>query len=145
MKHGSKNPKQLDTPNKVKYKQIYWSNEAQRGVFNSVQSSETKTPSFCQKIYFSIKLLHAHVRHVCKILKRFNDSSKRKWFHKVCTINHYFLDAVFGKWQSSKPCHFVKKYSFNITLLHAYLQQVCNIYAKYLRDSMRALRGVDFT
>ena len=45
----------------------------------------------------------------------------------------------------SKPCKFVKKYFFSIKLLHAHLQYVCNIPAKYQMNILKALGGVDFT
>ena len=45
----------------------------------------------------------------------------------------------------SKPCKFVKKYFFIIKLLHAHLQYVCNIPAKYQMNILKALGGVEFT
>ena len=45
----------------------------------------------------------------------------------------------------SKPCKFVKNYFFSIKLLHAHLQYVCNIPAKYQMNILKALGGVDFT
>ena len=79
------------------------------------------------------------------MLKRSSESSKRSWFHKVRTINHYLLCAFVVKWLSYRPCKFLKKYCFSIKLLHAHLQYVCNISAKCWKDSVKALRGVDFT
>ena len=46
---------------------------------------------FVKKYFFSIKLLYAHLQCVCNIsavFKRSNESSRRSWFHKVCTISH---------------------------------------------------------
>ena len=37
------------------------------------------------------------LQHIFKVLKRSSESSKRSWFHKVCTINHYLLGAVIIK------------------------------------------------
>ena len=45
----------------------------------------------------------------------------------------------------SKSCKFVKNYFFSIKLLHALLQYVCNIPAKYQISILKALGGVDFT
>ena len=36
--------------------------------------------------------------NICKVLKRANEISRRKLFHKVSSINHYLLGAVVGKW-----------------------------------------------
>ena len=48
------------------------------------------------------------------MLKTFSESFKRSWFHKVCTINHYLLGAVVGKWLSY-PVKFVKKNIFSVS------------------------------
>ena len=75
---------------------------------NCRKMAKLKSLSVHQKIFFSIKLLHVHLQYVCNIsvvLKRSTGSSERSWFHKVCTINHYLLDAVIRKW----PCKFVKE------------------------------------
>ena len=39
----------------------------------------------------------------------------------------------------------VKNYFFSIKLLHAHLQYVCNIPTMHLKDTLKALGGVDFT
>ena len=44
-----------------------------------------------------------------------------------------------------KSCKFVKKKNFGIKLLHAHLQYVCNIPAKYQMNILKAVGGVDFT
>ena len=44
-----------------------------------------------------------------------------------------------------KPCQFVKKDFFTITLRHVHFQYVSNISAKCWQEPMNALRGVDFT
>ena len=48
-------------------------------------------------------------------------------------------------WLSSKCCKFVINMFFGIKLLHAHLQYVCNIPAKYQMNILKALGGVDFT
>ena len=48
------------------------------------------------------------------------------------------------KWLSSKHCHFVKKYFYGIKLLHANIQCVYTVYAKYQMASVKALALVDF-
>ena len=45
----------------------------------------------------------------------------------------------------SKRCKFVKNIFFGIILLHAHLQYVSNIPAKYQMNILKALGGVDFT
>ena len=39
----------------------------------------------------------------------------------------------------------IKKYIFIIKLPHAHLRYVCNIHAKYERDTPKTLGGADFT
>ena len=108
-----------------------------------------KTLSVCQKIFFqhqsSSCTSSVCLKHICKVLKRSNESSNMCWFHKVCTIYHYLLCAVVGKWLSWKPCQFVKINFFSIKLPHAHLQYVCNISANCWKDPVKGLRGVDFT
>ena len=55
------------------------------------------------------------------------------------------ISALEENWLSSKCCKFVKNNFLGIKLLHAHLQYVCNISAKYLKDTLKALGGVDFT
>ena len=43
-----------------------------------------------------------------------------------------------------KCCKFVKCFLFGIKLLHAHLQYVCNIPAKYQMNIIKALGEVDF-
>ena len=43
-----------------------------------------------------------------------------------------------------KCCKFVKNYFFSIIILHAHLQYVCNMSAKYWKETLKALGGVDF-
>ena len=63
----------------------------------------------------------------------------------MCTINHYSIYIMVENWQSSKCCKFVKNYFFSIKILHAHLQYVCKIPAKYKKDSLKSLGEVDFT
>ena len=44
-----------------------------------------------------------------------------------------------------KSCKFVKNYFFIIIVLHAHLQYVWNMSAKYWKEILKALGGVDFT
>ena len=48
------------------------------------------------------------------------------------------------KWLSSKHCHFVKKYFYGNKLLHANVQCVYIVYAKYQMASVKTLVQVDF-
>ena len=59
----------------------------------------SKNPVNCQKIFFSIKLLHNHLHYVCNIsAKCWKDPVKA--LRRECTINHYLLGAIVGKWLS---------------------------------------------
>ena len=66
--------------------------------------AKLKTLSVCQKLFFqhqtSSCTSSACLLHIYKVLKRCNESSKRCWFQKVCTINHYLLGAVVRTWLS---------------------------------------------
>ena len=44
-----------------------------------------------------------------------------------------------------KCCKFVKNYFFSIIILHAHLQYVWNMSAKYQKRILKAVGGVDFT
>ena len=44
-----------------------------------------------------------------------------------------------------KSCKFVKNYFFIIIILHAHLQYAWSMSAKYLKEILKALGGVDFT
>ena len=46
---------------------------------------------------------------------------------------------------SSKGCHLVKNEFFSITLLHAHVQYVSIMHAKYQGDSETAVEQVNFT
>ena len=61
------------------------------------------------------------------------------------TITHESISALDENWLSSKCCKFVKNNFLGIILLHAHLQYVCNIPAKYQMNIPKALGGVDFT
>ena len=45
---------------------------------------------------------HFKLKDRKKVLKNSNESSRRSWFHNVCTINHCILGAVVEKWLSLK-------------------------------------------
>ena len=51
---------------------------------------------------------------------------------------------IVQKWLSSGRCHFVKKYFYGIKPLHANVQCVYIVYAKYQMASVKALVEVDF-
>ena len=53
--------------------------------------------------------------------------------------------AIIENWLSSKCCKFVKIHFFSIILLHAYLQYLWHISAKYQKRILKAVGGVDFT
>ena len=55
--------------------------------------------------------------------------------YKQCPKNGYV----------EKCCKFVKNYFFIIIILHAHFQYVWNMSAKYWKEILKALGGVDFT
>ena len=56
---------------------------------------------------------------------------------------------VYKQWSRNgyvkKCCKFVKNEFFSIIILHAHLQYVRNMSAKYQKEILKALGGVDFT
>ena len=44
-----------------------------------------------------------------------------------------------------ETCKFVKYYFLSIKFIHAILQFVCNISVNYLKDTLKAVIGVNFT
>ena len=53
--------------------------------------------------------------------------------------------AIIKNWLSSKCCIFVKIHLFSIILLHAHLQYLWHISAKYRKRILKAVGGVDYT
>ena len=73
------------------------------------------------------------------------------WYKLISPCMHYLSTNKtrikkqgVKKWLSSKCCHFVKKYFYGIKLLHANVQCVYIVYAKYQMASVKALVQVDF-
>ena len=60
------------------------------------------------------------------------------------STNKTLIKKQCKKWLSSKRCHFVKKYFYGITLLHANVQCVYIVYAKYQDVSIKAVEQVEF-
>ena len=108
--------------------------------------------SFCQKLFFLHKTSSCKcsmcLYYVGKVSDGFSKSSGTSWFPHACTIwalkKPLLRSKVLKKWLSSKHCHFVKKYFYGIKLLHANVQCVYIVYAKYQMASVKALAQVDF-
>ena len=75
-------------------------------------------------------------------IKPFYSFSYSCYNKKLATSKAYSIPPAMCR---SKPCKFVKNYFFSIKLLHAHLQYVCNIPAKYQMNILKALGIVDFT
>ena len=60
------------------------------------------------------------------------------------STNKTLIKKQCKKWLSSKRCHFVKKYFYGITLLHANVQCVYIVYTKYQDVSIKAVEQVEF-
>ena len=65
--------------------------------------------------------------------------------HMPLTISHYSIYTFVENWLKVKNAVSLKKYFFSIKLLHAHLQYICNIPAKYQKDTLSTLGGIDFT
>ena len=109
------------------------------------------------KLSFSQKLIFWHKTSSCKcsmclyyvgkVSHSFSQNSGTSWFPRACTIWALIkpsLRSKVKKWLSSKRCHFVKKYFYGIKLLHANVQCVYIVYAKYQMGSVKTVVQVDF-
>ena len=109
----------------------------------------SKSCKFVKKYFFSIRLLHAHLQYVCNISTMHQKATLKALggvdFTKKALLNYYLICALDKNWLSSKCCKFVKNYFLGINLLHAHLQYVSNIPAKYQMNILKALGGVHFT
>ena len=77
---------------------------------------------------------------VCKVPYYFRKSAGMSWFRCICTI----LKTLTKLLLSSKRFEVVKNYVFHIKLLHANVQCVCIMYAKYQIVSAKSVVPVDF-
>ena len=73
------------------------------------------------------------------------------WYKLISPCMHYLSTNKtlikrqnVKKWLSSKRSHFVKKHFYGIKLLHANVQCVYIVYAKYQMASVKTLVQVDF-
>ena len=64
--------------------------------------------------------------------------------HYLSTNKTLIKKQSVKKWLSSKHCYFVNKYFYGIKLLHANVQCVYIVYAKYQMASVKTLVQVDF-
>ena len=114
------------------------------------------------KLSFSQKLIFLHKTSSCKcsmclyyvgkVSDSFSQNSGTPWYKLISPCLHYLSTnktlikkQSVKKWLSSKRCHFVKKYSYGIKLLHANVQCVYIVYAKYQMASVKTLVQVDFS
>ena len=108
--------------------------------------------SFSQKIIFWHKTSSCKcsmcLYYVEKVSDSFSQSSGTSWFPRACTIwaltKPFIKKQSVKKWLSSKRCHFAKKYFYGIKLLHANVQCIYIVYAKYQMASVKTLVQVDF-
>ena len=61
------------------------------------------------------------------------------------SIHYSPLFSMCSGLELAKLKEFIKNYIFIIKLPNAHFQYVCNIHAKYQRDTPKTLGGVDFT
>ena len=88
---------------------------------------------------------HAHAQYICIVYAKYQKASVKALVQ--VDISGYVLSKQKRnrkKWLSSKCCHFVIKYFYSIKLLHANVQCVYIVYAKYQMPSVKALVQVDF-
>ena len=80
-------------------------------------------------------------QQVCMVLKGSIENCKRSWLHKLHTLQCKSC----RKWLSSKGCNSVKINSSSIINPHAHLQYVQNRYARFQKDPLKTVGGVDYT
>ena len=81
--------------------------------------------------------------HTYHALKGYTESSRRSEFQKVIKYVHWMkTDYVQSAVNLSKIFFF---FCNTGKFLHAHLQYVCNITAKYQMNILKAIGGVDFT
>ena len=107
----------------------------------------SKCCKFVKIQFFSIILLHAYLQYLWHISAKY-----QKIILKAVGGVDFTKYALLALWQtfyvywlSSKCCKFVKIQFFSIILLHAYLQYLWHISAKYQKIILKAVGGVDFT
>ena len=76
---------------------------------------------------------------VGKVLHCFSKTCDTSWFPGICTIYAHVI-----KMAKFKKQLFCQKVFFCMTPLHAHAQYICIVYAKYQKDSVKALVQVDF-
>ena len=103
--------------------------------------------SFCQKLFF-LNQTPSCICSMClhcigKVSNCSIKSCGRSWLAHEGTIYAY-TKAFLGKYcLSAHSCHFVKNYFFWTKLVHAYVQCVFIVSAKYLIVPLKAVVGVD--
>ena len=76
-----------------------------------------KTLSFCQKVFYGIKLIHASVQYVYIVYAKYQMASEKALAQIDFPVHalserwqNPYQEAKYKKWLSSKRCHVVKKY-----------------------------------
>ena len=80
-------------------------------------------------------------QYVCKVWKRYIENYGRSWLHKL----HTLLCKNCPKWLSSEDSNSVKINSNSIKTSHAHLQYIHNRNAKFSKDQLKTVGGVDYT
>ena len=120
----------------------------------SKQKQNKKKMAKFTKLSFSQKLIFWHktssrkcsmcLYYVGKVSDSFSQNCGTSWFPCACTIWALTKPLLRSKVLSSKRCHIVKKYFYGIKLLHANVQCIYIVYAKYQMASAKTLIKVDF-
>ena len=102
-----------------------------------------KMLSFCQKVFLwhqtsSFKCSMC-LHYACKVSDSFSKSSGTSWFPYACILKPLLRSKV-----SKKMLLFCQKTFYGIKLLHANVQCVYSLYAKYQTVSVKAVVGVEF-
>ena len=108
-----------------------------------------KCCKFVKNYFFSIIILPAHLQYVWNMSAKYWKEILKALGEVDFTNYELPIIIVYKQWSKNgyveKCCKFVKNYFFSIIILHAHLQYAWNMSAKYWKEILKALGGVDFT
>ena len=107
--------------------------------------SSPKCHNFVKNYFFVCKNSHAHLHYIHNKYARFqNDPLKTVGGVDYTNSIPYNAKSCL-KWLSSKGCNSVKIISSSTKNPHAHLQYVHNRYARFQKDPLKTVGGVDYT
>ena len=107
--------------------------------------SKSKCHNFVKNFFFVCKISHAHLQYIHNKYAWFqNDPSKTVRGVDYTNSIPYNAKSCL-KWLSSKGCNSDKINSSSTKNPHAHLQYVPNRYARFQKDPLKTVGGLDYT